>query len=232
MPISDVRNCDCMKLMKEFPDKFFDLAIIDPPYGIGEGNKKNKTRSSFTGFGDNKKWVNAKDYGGGEWDSKAPDQLYFNELFRVSKNQIIWGANHFISKIPYDSPCWAVWDKDNGESDQADCELAWTSFKTAVRKFKFRWQGLLQQDMKNKENRIHPTQKPVSLYLWLLKNYATSGDKILDTHLGSGSHRIAARSMGFDFWASELDPFYFQSQEKRFSEATKEIEVNNPLLGF
>lgn len=208
-----------MEAMKEFPDKFFELAICDPPYGIGEGNKKNKTRSSFTGFGTNKKWVKAKDYGGGEWDLKPPEVEYFAELFRISKNQIIWGANHFLGLT---SSCWIVWDKDNGECDQADCELAWTSFPTAVRKFKYKWQGLLQGNMANKEIKIHPTQKPIALYQWLLKNYAKPGDKILDTHLGSGSHRIAAYKMGFDFWGCEIDSDYWQAQEKRFAEAIAE----------
>lgn len=221
--MTQVFNRDCMEAMKEFPDKFFELAIVDPPYGIGEGNKKNKTRSSFTGFGDNKRWVAAKDYGGGEWDHSIPHESYFAELRRVSKNQIIWGANHFGNLAP--TPCWIVWDKDNGDCDQADCELAWTSFNTAVRQFTFRWHGLLQQDMKNKENRIHPTQKPIALYKWLLKNYAKEGDKILDTHLGSGSSRIAADSMGFDFWGYELDKEYFDASCKRFDQYKAQLNL-------
>jgi site-specific DNA-methyltransferase (adenine-specific) len=223
-PISVVTNEDCMQMMARYPDKYFELAIVDPPYGIGEGNKKNKTRSSYTGFGDSKKWVNAKDYGGGEWDFMPPDEKYFSELFRISKNQIIWGANHFLG---LKSSCWIVWDKDNGGCDQADCELAWTSFKTAVRKFTWKWQGLLQQNMKNKEERVHPTQKPVALYKWLLKNYAKEGDKILDTHLGSGSSRIAAYIMGFDFYGCEIDKDYFEAQEKRFKQQTAQQSLFN-----
>lgn len=216
-------NMDCMEGMKEFPDKYFDLAICDPPYGIGEGNKKNKTRSSYTGFGDKKTWVKARDYGGGEWDDNPPNPEYFFELLRVSKNQVIWGANHFGNLSP--ASCWIVWDKDNGDSDQADCELAWTSFDTAVRKFRYRWQGLLQQNMKDKEERIHPTQKPVALYKWLLKNYAKEGDKILDTHLGSGSSRIAAFDMGFEMVAYELDKDYFEAQEKRFAQHKAQLKL-------
>ena len=136
-------NMDCMEGMKQFPDKYFDLAVVDPPYGIGESGSKNNTRSKLA------KSKNYKAFSGN--DKEPPDSAYFNELFRVSKSQIIWGANHFISKIPFDSSCWIVWDKMNGENDFADCELAWTSFKTAVRKFEFRWQGMLQHDMKNKE---------------------------------------------------------------------------------
>ena len=122
--------------------------------------------------------------------------------------------------MPFDSSCWIVWDKDNGKNDFADCELAWTSFKSAVRKFKFRWQGMLQGDMANKEIRIHPTQKPVALYTWLLQNYAKPGDKILDTHLGSGSSRIAAYDLDFDFVGCEIDPDYFKAQEERFKAHT------------
>lgn len=167
-------NMDCMDGMKEFPDKYFDLAVVDPPYGIGESGEKNHTRG---------KMAMAKDYKPFDGiDLKAPDKKYFDELLRVSKNQIIFGANHFISRMPYDSHCWIVWDKDNGETDFADCELAWTSFDTAVRKFKYRWQGMLQENMKNKEFRIHPTQKPKALYDWIFSRYAERGMKFLDTH--------------------------------------------------
>jgi site-specific DNA-methyltransferase (adenine-specific) len=199
-----------MEFMARYPDKYFELAIVDPPYGIGEDGSNNKTRGKLA------KAKNYKGFVGG--DKKAPDIEYFNELMRVSKNQIIFGANHFISKIPFDSQCWIVWDKVNGENDFADCELAWASFKTAVRKFTFTWNGMIQGDMKNKEYRIHQTQKPVALYKWLLNNYAKSGDKILDTHLGSGSSRIAAYDLGFDFYSCELDKDYFKAQEKRFQE--------------
>lgn len=151
-------------------------------------------------------------------DDESPSPEYFSELFRVSKNQIIWGANHFISKLPsdtIDSSCWIVWDKDNGKNDFADSELAWTSFNSAVRNFRFRWQGMLQEDMKNKEFRIHPTQKPVKLYEWLLSNYAKQGDKILDTHLGSGSIAIACDKMGFELTACEIDEEYYNGAVKR-----------------
>ena len=127
--------------------------------------------------------------------------------------------------MPYDSSCWIVWDKENGENGYADCELAWTSFKYAVRKFKFKWQGMLQQNMRDKEHRIHPTPKPVALYKWLLSNYAKPGDKILDTHLGSGSSRIAAYDLGFDFYATELDKDYFDAQEKRFQNFKSQLKL-------
>jgi len=202
-----VYNMDCIKAMKKMKDNEFDLAIVDVPYGIGEDGLKNHSRVKI---------AKPKFYTPKSWDKEPPKQEYFNELFRVSKNQIIFGANHFIERINKNSSCWIVWDKDNGDSDFADCELAWTSFKTAVRKYKFRWNGLLQENMKNKEFRIHPTQKPVALYKWLLTNYAKQGDKILDTHLGSGSSRIACYDLGFDFVGYELDKDYFDAQEKRF----------------
>lgn len=202
-------NVDCMEYMRTLPDNAFDLAVVDPPYGINESGSKNHTRSCLS---------QSKDYRpfDGE-DKSAPNDSYFKELFRVSKNQIIWGANHFISKIPYDSHCWLVWDKENGENDFADCELAWTSFNSAVRIFRFRWQGMLQGNMQDKEHRIHPTQKPVALYRWIFSKYAKDGSKILDTHLGSGSSRIAAYEAGLDFVGCEIDPVYFRKQEERFA---------------
>lgn len=133
----------------------------------------------------------------------------------MSRNQIIFGANHFISRIPFDSPCWVVWDKENGATDFADCELAWTSFKSAVRIFRFRWQGMLQGDMKHREARIHPNQKPVRLYEWLLREYAKPGDRILDTHAGSASSLIACHNLGFDFLGFEIDKVYFERARQR-----------------
>lgn len=148
------------------------------------------------------------------------ERIFFDALIRISKNQIIWGANHFISRLPYDSPAWIVWDKINGENPFADCELAWTSHTTAVRKFEFKWHGMLQGDMKNKEIRLHPTQKPVALYKWLLTNYAKPGQKIFDPMMGSQSSRIAAWDMGFDYWGCEMDADYFRDGEARFKAHT------------
>lgn len=158
-------------------------------------------------------------------DDNSPPKEYFDELIRISKNQIIFGANHFISKIPYDSHCWLVWDKDNGASDFADCELAYTSFKSAVRKFKFKWQGMCQENMKEKEIRIHPTQKPVALYTWIFQNYAKPGDKIIDTHLGSGSSRIAAYYAGLDFVGYEIDEIFFNLQQERFESVSAQTRL-------
>jgi site-specific DNA-methyltransferase (adenine-specific) len=182
------------------------LSIVDPPYGIGEDGAKNHSRGKAT---------RPTMYTAKEWDNSAPPKEYFIELQRVCKNVIIWGANHFIENISNaNSSCWIVWDKQNTGSF-ADCELAWTSLSSAVRKFQFRWNGMLQGDMKNKEIRIHPTQKPVALYKWLLDKYAKEGDKILDTHLGSGSIAIACHDYGFELTACELDKEYYDKAIER-----------------
>jgi site-specific DNA-methyltransferase (adenine-specific) len=207
MPISEVFQIDCNLYMKTIPDKFFELAICDVNYGIGEDGLKNHSRG---------KKAKPTLYIPKEWDKQSVDKSTLDGIIRISKNQILWGANHFISKIPYDSPAWIVWDKQNGDNDFADCELAWTSFHSAVRQFTFRWAGMLQGNMSDKETRIHPTQKPVQLYKWLLKNYAKPGDKIFDSHMGSQSSRIATYEGGFDYYGCELDKDYFEAGCKRF----------------
>lgn len=213
---STVFNEDCMTVMARYPDKYFDLAIVDPPYGM----IKNTYGSGSKGIKAN---FDCHKHNHREWDVK-PTFDYTKELQRVSKNQIIWGANHFVSIVPFDSSCWLIWDKDN-TGDFADAELAWTSFTTAVRIFKWRWNGMLQQNMKVKEQRIHPTQKPVALYEWILQNYAKQGDKILDTHLGSGSSRIAANKNGFEFVGTEIDKDYFAAQEARFKDFVSQLRL-------
>lgn len=200
MPISIVENRNCMEAMKEFPDKFFELAIVDPPYNIVSQQKRGKgSRIDKTGKMNN--WNNAK-----------PPKEYFDELFRVSKNQIIWGANNFI--LP-ESEYFIVWNKMQTVENFASAEYAWTNVRKPAKVFNYS----IHQHNIEKGDKIHPTMKPVKLYQWLLKNYAKPGDKILDTHLGSGSSRIAAYKMGFDFWGYEIDKDYFDEQEKRFKEA-------------
>jgi site-specific DNA-methyltransferase (adenine-specific) len=214
----NITNEDCMELMARYPDKYFSLACIDPPYGISEDGSKNHTR------GKKAKAKNYKGFAGN--DTKPMSKEFFIELQRVSVNQIIWGGNHFIENIPNaNSPSWVVWDKVNGDNDFADCELAYTSFKGAVRKFTFRWAGMLQQDMINKEKRIHPTQKPVALYKWLLDKYAKQGDKILDCFLGSGSIAIACHDYGFDLTACELDTDYYNAAMKRIAIHTAQLKL-------
>ena len=222
---SEVFCEDCMVLMARYPDKYFDLAIVDPPYGIGEDGLKNHSRG---------KCAKPTMYTPKNWDRETITPEYFKQLQRISKNQIIWGANHFISKIGKDSPAWIVWNKLNGENDFADCELAWTSFDCATRMFTFRWAGMLQGDMKNKEERIHPTQKPVSLYKWLLKNYATPDMKILDTHAGSMSSVIACLDGDFNITAFEIDSEYFESGKERILNhiAQCNLFMDKPEINF
>ena len=188
----ELHNVDCLPFMKQCKDKQFDLAIVDPPYGIGMDGNNNWSGSKHE----------VKD-----WDNDAPSKEYFNELMRISKNQIVWGANHFISRMPIDSKCWIIWDKKNDGFSFADAEMAWTSFDTAVRFFRYH-RG--QQT----DKRIHPTQKPKELYRWILKNYANKGDLIFDSHLGSGSIAVACDDMGFDLVATEIDKDYFDKANK------------------
>jgi site-specific DNA-methyltransferase (adenine-specific) len=206
-----ITNEDNIELMARYKDNYFDLAIVDPPYGIGEDGAKNHSRG---------KAAKANKYTPKEWDNAPPPKNYFIELKRVSRNQVIFGANHFIENIPgANSSCWVVWDKDN-TGNFADSELAYTSFKTSVRNFKWRWNGMIQQNMKNKQKRIHPTEKPIKLYEWLLMNYAKEGDKILDTHLGSGSIAIACHNLGYHLTACELDEEYYSKAMKRLRQHT------------
>lgn len=192
---------DCMEGMAQYPDKHFDLAIVDPPYGIDINMNMGRRAGK-------RKAHNTK-----SWDKATPEDSYFNELFRVSKNQIIWGGNYFALPL---TKAWIFWDKcvPDGVSF-ADGELAWSSFDKTLRKLTVLYTGFNGMDAGGK---IHPTQKPIKLYTKLLEIYANHGDKILDTHLGSGSSRIAAFDMGFDFVGYELDKDYFAAQEKRFAE--------------
>lgn len=215
-------NMDCMEGMKEFPDKYFDLAIVDPPYGIGI-HKMNFCKSGAKKIGK----ATRRDYRKTtDWDGAAPTETYFEELTRVSKSQIIWGGNYFADKLP-PSKSFICWDKktaDKFANDFADCELAWASEDLGVaRCFRFMWSGMMQGDMKNKEARIHPTQKPVALYTWLLNKYAKPGFKILDTHVGSASSLIACHRMGFQYVGFELDPTYYDLSSKRLQEEMNQI---------
>ena len=219
--LNKIYNMDCMEAMKEIPDKYFDVAIRDPPYGIGEAGQKNKCRGGLAIPQDYKPYEGK--------DREAPGPVYFEELFRISRNQIIFGANHFISRIPIDSSCWIVWDKQNGYTDFADCELAWTSFDTAVRKFTYRWNGMLQGDMKNKEARIHPNQKPVRLYEMIIRRYLDTGDKLIDTHAGSGSSLIAAHRTGHDFIGFEIDPYYCGLAQERLEAEKKRTNLKDRI---
>ena len=214
--INEAHNIDCMEYMKDCPDKFFDLAIVDPPYGSVNGKFQGLQGGRFSGGRFDK--YREVERTGGTWAAKykkkiirwdfAPPKEYFIELFRVSKNQIIFGGNYF--DLP-PTRCFIVWEKltISEKFTMAMCEYAWTSFFSNAKLFKYAPQN---------SSRFHPAQKPVELYKWILKNYAKTFDLILDTHLGSGSSRIAAYDMGFDFVGLEIDAEYFEKQEKRFKE--------------
>lgn len=216
--ISEALFMHNMEYMAKFPDGFFDLAVVDPPYGIDAANMLSGPRRKSGNGAALKSSFIAKD-----WDKSIPNQLYFEELKRVSKNQIIWGGNYFASGLD-NSQGWIVWDKNNGTTNFADCELAWTSFDVATRIFKYTWNGMLQQNMKDKEARIHPTQKPVALYDRIYSKYLPQGGKVLDTHLGSGSNRIAADKAGnIDFYSCENDPDHYADQEKRWRQYKSQL---------
>lgn len=220
MSESIVVNCDCMEYMHREPDKAFDLAVVDPPYFSGP------ERRGYYGSRVSKIGVH-RDYPiSPQWD--IPGVEYFVELQRVAKHYIVWGCNYFDYHF---APGRIVWDKCNSSSSFSDCELAATDLFTSVRMFRFMWNGMMQGksieegatmqgNKKLNEKRIHPTQKPVALYQWIFKNYAYAGDRILDTHLGSGSSRIAAYDAELDFVGCEIDPTYFKLQEERFNEYT------------
>ena len=226
MPISEVYNEDCKDVMRRFPDGFFNLAIVDPPYFSGPEKRQ------YYGQKVSSKGVRRIDYPvTNTWE--LPDEEYFNELFRVSKHQIVWGCNYFnwifgSGRI--------VWDKVNGESSFYDCEIAYCSKHDSVRLIRYMWNGMMQgksikeghvmQGNKSlNEKKIHPTQKPVLLYKWILQQYANPGDYILDTHLGSGSSRIAAYDYDCHFYGAELNLTHFTKEEKRFSQHTQQLKL-------
>lgn len=233
---SVIHLMDNMELMKQYPDNHFELAIVDPEYGIGASSPSDKPcivkqrNGSFLN-------VDKPKYMKKQWDKTVASGVYFDELIRVSKHQIIWGCNYY--NYIFGSGRIA-WNKLNGESDQLGCEIAYNSTNTRTDIVNFMWAGMMQglyigfdtnkalKQQGNKalnEKRIHPTQKPVKLYEWLLMNYAKEGDKILDTHLGSGSSRIAAYNLRFDFTGCELDEDYFNDHVKRFEQHIKQLKL-------
>ena len=204
----NITNEDNMELMKRYEDNYFDLAIVDPPYGI-DADKKNSAKKLQS----KKSAGLSKDYGSQEWDSAIPSDEYFIELKRVSKKQIVWGANFFNLQGGM-----LYWHKQVTMPTYSQGELAWLSWLNKIDFVNIAWHGMIQHDMKNKEVRIHPTQKPVKLYEWLLMNYAKEGDKILDTHLGSGSIAIACHNLGYELTACELDTEYYNNAIKRLKQ--------------
>ena len=203
LELNKIYNMDCLEGMKLLEDNSVDLVLTDPPYGISR-NKLNMGKGG--GVSDN------IDYGEYEWDNETPSQAVFNELFRISKNQIIFGGNYF--DLP-PSPCWLVWDKKTEGTDFADCELAWTSFTSAVTKFEFRWRGMLQERMKRKEVRFHPTQKPSELFTRILTKYSKRGELVVDPFIGSGTTAISCKRLGIDYIGFELNNTYCEIADNR-----------------
>jgi site-specific DNA-methyltransferase (adenine-specific) len=220
---------DCLDLMHEIPDRAVDLVLTDPPYGVGITNRRT-VGGSGKAFGRPRSWVAAKDYGVSDWDSVRIDERALAEIRRVSQNQIIFGGNYYADLLG-PSPCWLVWDKDNGKNNFADCELAWTSFKTAVRKFKWRWNGMLQEDMRHKEERFHPTQKPVPLFMQILEKYSKPGDLVLDPFLGSGTTAIACLRTGRHYIGIEKHEPYFLKAQERIDKERAQVRLFDILGG-
>ena len=201
--LNKLYNIDCMEAMRDIPDKYFELAIVDPPYGVS-------IETSGTYF---------KQFKTKGWDNAIPSAEYFKELFRVSQNQIIWGGNYFLEYLG-STKCFLIWDKMIGEGMSfADAELAWTSFKKPTR--------IKKLSSNSNGGKIHPTQKPVALYAWLLNNYAKQGDKILDTHVGSGSSLIACHRLGFEYMGFEIDKDYYEAATKRLARETEQIRMED-----
>tara|TARA_R110002110_G_scaffold82712_3_gene215114 strand:+ start:3624 stop:4271 length:648 start_codon:yes stop_codon:yes gene_type:complete len=214
-----------MELMAKYPDNYFELAIVDPPYGIDADKAQNAAAEArIKANGKSKAGKGWKSYKQTEWDNGIPDAEYFKELKRVSKNQIVWGGNYMTEHLP-PSMGWILWDKGQRDFSLADGELAWSSFNKALRIFELSRGAALANNNQDTKGRIHPTQKPVRLYEWLLANYAKEGDKILDTHLGSGSSRIACHNLKFDFTGCELDKDYFDQAEARYQEHIKQLTL-------
>ena len=218
VPSSEVYLEDCVTALKRYADNHFDLAIVDPPYGIGENGQRNVTGDRPTA-----KWKNPKSQHYVTFDdSEIPTDEYWDQLFRVSKNQIVFGGNYFTEYLP-PSKGWIVWDKQADIKEHLSmCELAWSSFDRKCNKFEYLWAGFKK---KHQVKRIHPTQKPIDLYAWILLHYAKPNDLILDTHLGSGSSRITAYKGGFNFVGFEIDQEYYEKQEKRFNDFKSQLRL-------
>ena len=206
-PAGVIYNADCLDILPMIPEKSINLALTDPPYGIGIANSKNLTRGKQRGGLKNRAWGYNIDYGEYGWDQSKASDKHIENIITVSVNQIIFGGNYYAQLLG-NSSCWIVWDKDNGENDFSDCELAWTSFGTAVRKFKWRWHGMLQEYMSNKEHRTHPSQKPLPLFKWILEKYSQPDNLILDPFLGSGTTAVAAKQLGRQYIGIEISQKY------------------------
>lgn len=209
--INTVWQGDCLELMKEMPDKCIDLVVTDPPYGIGvakKGTIGNANKKNYRG-------INSRQYGNQTWDSSIPNKIVFEEIFRVSRNQVIFGGNYFVKYLS-NSPCWLVWDKkEHDKSKFADCELAWTSFNSAIRKFKFGWVGLDAINNSKNDHRFHPTQKPLPLIKWVIEKYSKKTDLVFDPFMGSWTTARACMDLGRNFIGAEVSAEYCEIGRQR-----------------
>lgn len=212
-----ILNMDCIDFLKQCPDKIFDLVLTDPPYGI------NAATESFMRSGVKRKGAACEGgmYNYSDWDKETPNKEIFSEIVRISKHAIIFGGNYFVENLT-NSSCWIVWDKHNGKNSYADCELAWTNFNTAVRKYDWTWLGMIQENMKEKEIRIHPTQKPVGLFMKILQDYSKENDLVLDCFSGSGTTAIACHNLKRRFICIEKDPEYYRASCERLEQAQRQ----------
>lgn len=216
-----ITNADCMDILKQLPDKCIDLVLTDPPYGINASSKNFLRQGKQTG---KSKCISGINYKPSNWDNNIPDKEIFEQIKRVSKNQIIFGGNYFVEYLS-NSSCWLVWDKVTGDNLYADCELAYTSFKSAVRKYTYLWKGMLQEDMKNKDIRIHPTQKPLKLFEMILRDYSNENDLILDCFSGSGTTAIACHNLKRRFICIEKDYDYWKASVERLENAKAQLKL-------
>ena len=215
LQMNQLYNMDCMEGMKQFPDKYFELAIVDPPYGIGiDGQKESINKNPKH---------NRKHHESKSWDNAIPSKEYFRELERVSVNQIIWGGNYFVEHLQKGTKGWIIWDKGQHGLTMSDAELAYSSFNRPTRVTIINRVELL------KDGTIHPTQKPIKLYKWLLINYANQGDKILDTHVGSASSLIACYNLGFDYIGFEIDEDYYKGARERLDIVMAQVDMFDSL---
>ena len=217
-PFIKLVNDDCINIMRKMADKSVDLCLCDPPYGIGASNVKKGGRRDGNSFAE------SKYYEPSDWDNNKPSKEIFAEMFRVSKNQIVFGGEHLSHLLPQ-SRGWIFWDKETGDNQYADGELAWTSFDKALRKVTFQWKGMFQGNMKEKEYRWHPTQKPVAVIRWILEKYSEDNQTIIDPFMGSGTTGVACKELGRNFIGIEIDKGYYEIAQKRIAQATQELFV-------
>ncbi len=221
LPINQIIVGDCLEVMKDWPDGCVDLCLTDPPYGIGENAHRNNSRG---------KLAKTTDYGDYDWDKQVVSDGHILEIVRVSENQVVFGGNYY-GKILGNTRCYIVWDKDNGGNDFADCELAWASFKSSVRKIRYRWNGMLQEPGRPKEHRVHPTQKPVAVMEWILGRYSKPSDLILDPFCGSGTTCVAAKKLGRDYIGIDISPEYCAIARQRLESVDTGVPVKEAQKG-